>query len=295
MPGRERSRTRDPKTCPGQQHRGRGAGDPASDDDDVVLVHAGSSPVSGAVPVGCGRQRSARQVVHDGVRVVAGAVDEAGVPAVLEPLADHVDARARRSPRGTGGCAPSAPLIGRSHPGVVGAVAGRQDDRPDPFGAQVEPRPERLQPGRARDGPAASTSRVRPARSTYRSMASRKACMRRRHADVRSASPSPNVAMLPCRPWSRPVSRTPRRCSAARSTSLSTVSAPARPDELEGGLAAGCVRVGHLVDRACEPAGGLEPPEDVHAAVAAGHPGVPADREDDVPARPGELVGDLHA
>ena len=43
---------------------------------------------------------------------------------------------------------PSACTIGRSHPVVVRAVAGRQDDRPDPFRAQVE-----VTPGaRCRDG-----------------------------------------------------------------------------------------------------------------------------------------------
>ena len=57
----------------------------------------------------------------------------------------------------------------------------------------------------------------------------------------------------PCRPsrlWSRPVSRTPRRCSAARSTSLSTSSARDRADQLQRGLAAGRDGVGHLVDGA---------------------------------------------
>ena len=38
----------------------------------------------------CDRHWSARQVVHDSLCVAAGAADEAGVPAVLEPLADHV-------------------------------------------------------------------------------------------------------------------------------------------------------------------------------------------------------------
>ena len=65
-------------------------------------------------------------------------------------------------------------------------------------------------------------------------------------------------------------------------------------DQLHRWLTARGRRVGHLVDGACEPAGGLQPPVDVHPAVAARHPAVPPDREHDVAPRPGELVGDLH-
>ena len=54
-------------------------------------------------------------------------------------------------------------------------------------------------------------------------------------------------------------------------------------------------RVAHLVDRARRAAGALEPPVDVHAAVAARHPVVPADGQDDLATRGGELVGDLDA
>ena len=73
-------------------------------------------------PFGC-RQGSRRQVGHDGVRVVAGPVDEPGVAAVLKALADDVD------PRSVGHAAVLADgavlgLDGQVHPRVVGAVAG---------------------------------------------------------------------------------------------------------------------------------------------------------------------------
>ena len=118
--------------------------------------------------------------------------------------------------------------------------------------------------------------------------------MRRSASDVRSARPSPNrrrAALQALQPAGQADAPTLQRGQV--DVALDRVRTGAS-DELQGGFAAGRVGIGHLVDGAREPAGGLEPPEDVHAAVAAGHPGVPADREDDVPARPGELVGDLH-
>ena len=74
----------------------------------------------------------------------------------------------------------------------------------------------------------------------------------------------------------------------------STSSARDRPTSCRDGSLTGGDGVGHLVDRARQPPGRLEPPEQVHPPVAAGHPGVPADRQDHVAAGPGELVGDLH-
>ena len=110
----------DSKAGPGQQQGGRGAGDPAADDDDVVVVHEGSSPVQCAVRVGPRSARSGRQVVHDGVRVMAGAVDEAGVPAVLEALTDHVDPRRVGHARGSGGRCRQRRVIGRSTQSLSG-------------------------------------------------------------------------------------------------------------------------------------------------------------------------------
>jgi hypothetical protein len=65
-------------------------------------------------------------------------------------------------------------------------------------------------------------------------------------------------------------------------------------DELQRGLPAGGRGVGDVVDGPGQAPGHLEPPEDVHAAVAPRHPGVPADGEGDVPPGAVELVGDLH-
>ena len=53
-------------------------------------------------------------------------------------------------------------------------------------------------------------------------------------------------------------------------------------DELERGFVAGADRIGHLVDRLVEGADPIEPPEDVHPAVAAGQAAVGADGEHDV-------------
>ena len=58
-------------------------------------------------------------------------------------------------------------------------------------------------------------------------------------------------------------------------------------DQLHRRFVAGGHRVGHLVDGAVEAADALEPPEDVHAAVAAGQSGVAADGKNDVAAGAG--------
>ncbi len=65
-------------------------------------------------------------------------------------------------------------------------------------------------------------------------------------------------------------------------------------DQLERGFVAGGDRVRRLVDGAVEAADALQPPVDVHAAVAARQSGVTADGEDDVPSGVGEFVGELH-
>ncbi len=66
-------------------------------------------------------------------------------------------------------------------------------------------------------------------------------------------------------------------------------------DQLHRRLAAGSRRVGDLVDGAGEPAGDVQPPEDVHASIPAWHPGVSTDRENHLAPRAIDLVGDLHA
>ena len=64
-------------------------------------------------------------------------------------------------------------------------------------------------------------------------------------------------------------------------------------DELQRRLPPGRLGVGHVVDGPGEPTGRLEPPEDVQAPVATGHPRVPADGEGHVAPGPAELVRDL--
>ena len=66
-------------------------------------------------------------------------------------------------------------------------------------------------------------------------------------------------------------------------------------DELQRRLAAGGGRVGHLVDGPVQAPDALEPPEDVHAAVAPRQPAVPADGQHDGSPGRGQLVGQLHA
>jgi hypothetical protein len=68
----------------------------------------------------------------------------------------------------------------------------------------------------------------------------------------------------------------------------------AAADQLQRGLPSCRGDVGH-VDGAGEPTGGVQPPEAVHAPVAARHPGVPADGEGDLAPRADQFIGDLHA
>src|SRR6185503_7032601 len=66
-------------------------------------------------------------------------------------------------------------------------------------------------------------------------------------------------------------------------------------DQLHRGLAQCRGPLPGAVEGAAEPAGRLEPPVDVEASVAAGHPGVTAHRERDLAAGALQLVGDLDA
>src|SRR4029078_5552607 len=61
------------------------------------------------------------------------------------------------------------------------------------------------------------------------------------------------------------------------------------PDQLQRRFAAGRDRVGQLVDGAVEGPDALQPPEDVHAAVAPWQTAVAADGQHDVAAGPGPL------
>ena len=64
-------------------------------------------------------------------------------------------------------------------------------------------------------------------------------------------------------------------------------------DELQRRLVAGVMGVGHRVDGAVQGADPAEPPEHVHAAIAARHPAVAADGERDVTPGEAQLVGEL--
>ena len=66
-------------------------------------------------------------------------------------------------------------------------------------------------------------------------------------------------------------------------------------DELERRLRSGRVAIGQVVERAVEGSEAIEPPEDVHAPVAAGQPAVPANREGDIATGGAQLVGELDA
>ena len=73
------------------------------------------------------------------------------------------------------------------------------------------------------------------------------------------------------------------------------VAVVAAADQLDGALVARPDGVLDLVDRAAEGADPVEPPPDVHAAIAAGQPAVAANGEHDVATGADEFVGDLHA
>ena len=234
------------------------------------------------------RGGAAGEVVGDAGGVPADAVDEVRVAVVLEALAEDVEAghgvtprRWRISPEAssTGRCShgyarrwPVAhstlviPRSCRSSRGAIDRVIVRRG-----FGGR-EPR----QSGRLASTWAsisASTRRIRAsAAATLRVRSSAKPARGRR-----------------CQP-SRPVSSTP----AARRARDPGCDGPA------GRRAAATVRDGprrvrHVVDGPVEAADPLQPPEDVHAAVAARQPAVAADRQHDVTSGAGEFVGELHA
>ena len=72
------------------------------------------------------------------------------------------------------------------------------------------------------------------------------------------------------------------------------VAAAGPADELQRWLASGVSSGAHLVDGAVECADLVEPPEDVHASVAARHPRVAANGEVHVASGASQLVGELH-
>ena len=187
-------------------------------------------------------------------------------------------------------------------PRVVRAVAGREQDGADALGAQVQPagragRPERLRTVRRPDlGPEpgrvdVGVDRVEEPVHAGFGLCDGVAQVRRQGGDTPGQLVQPagdpdaapgqgGEADVPCAPLAGVV------------TALLTAGAA---DELERRLAACGVRVGHLVDRAGQAPGLLEPPEDVHPPVATWQAGVPARREHDTSPGSGQLVGDLHA
>ena len=85
------------------------------------------------------------------------------------------------------------------------------------------------------------------------------------------------------------------RIPCAVSELRSVVTASGSPGELRGGEVAGPGEVIDLVIAFGQQARGLQPPEDVPAAVAAGQPDVFADRQGHRAPRPVDLAGELDA
>jgi len=221
--------------------------------------------------------------------VPADPADEVRVAVVLEALAEHVKA-------GNGGDAAALAELavgvedGDAQPRVDPAVAGRPDDGADACLSQVQFVDHRCGPdGRDRLGvedlaaqPVGVDVGVDPVEQGGHLPV--RGGDGRRHVgrepdpaavDRRDPPDQPDAVGLQRRQVERPVVR------------------PA--DQLQRRLRPGRARIRHLVDRPVEQAGRREPPEDVHAAVAAGQPAVAADGERHVPAGGPQLVGDLHA
>ena len=224
--------------------------------------------------------------------VVAGAVDEAGVPAVLEALADDVHAGCV----GHAACLAEDAVVtgdGQVDPVVVRVVAGGQDDGADPFAAQIEPgRRARCGDGRRSDWRqdlAGQAGAVDVAVDGVQQGVHAPVGVRGEGCELVAEPCGVALQALETAGESDPTTLEGGQVDAA----LVGVRVGAS-GQLKGWFAAGGCGVGHLVDGAGEPAGGLQPPEDVHPAVAAGHPGVPPGGQDDVAARSCELVGDLH-
>ena len=106
-PSAPRSTTSTSSPRAGEQHGGGGAGGAGADDDDVVgvpsrsgdgrvMVMVGLISVGGRWAERCAAGGRGGDVVGDERGVVADAVDEVRVAAVLEALAEHVEAGHRR-------------------------------------------------------------------------------------------------------------------------------------------------------------------------------------------------------
>ena len=178
-------------------------------------------------------------------------------------------------------------------PGVVGAEAGRPDDRPDLAAAEVEAEARRLRRPRSAAKRCGGGDRRRRGRSpspTRRSCRAAGSILRSASSHMLRSEPE-NWALPSLMPASRPTSFTPMSVSALRSS----VAALGRAGELQRRHAARPHDVVDLVVALVEHAGGVHPPLDVPAAVDAGRPHVLADRQRHRTARALDLVGDLDA
>ena len=100
-----------------------------------------------------------------------------------------------------------------------------------------------------------------------------------------------NATRVPSAPVNRPTRCTPLACSVARSSDEWSV----RPTSCSDGSFRAATHVANVVDGPVEGADHVEPPEDVHAAVAPRHAAVAADGERHLAAAGAQLVGELHA
>ena len=175
-------------------------------------------------------------------------------------------------------------------PGIAAAVAGRPDHRRRPR------RVAEVEPARRGDRPAGCgrfagrTSSVRPWAAMWPSIRSR--TRRSRWSAWRwwCRGRRRSWRCVRRRTSARPVRRDAAAASVARSTSPPSVPS----DELQRWLAPGVSSGAHLVDGAVERADPVEPPEDVHASIAAWHAGVAADGEVHLASGAAQLVGELH-
>ena len=242
-----------------------------------------AGPVAGSAP-----REIAREVLHDVAGIVLGTVDEARPAAAQHRQPEHDHPRAVDDDAPVVADVPFRVDDGNVQPAVVGAKAGRPEDRPDLAAAEIDPdarrfrRAGRLEAFRLADAPASSA----PTRRRSRAAGSASGRQARTCSGARPRrAPSRRVP-----PTTRPTSSTPVAVSALRSSVVL-----GRADELGRGQAPGAGQIVDGVVRLVPHARLVHPPQHIASAVPAGKPDVLADRERHRAPRAANLVGELNA
>ena len=231
-------------------------------------------------------------MIHQLSRIVLGAVDEARLAAAQHGQPEHDHPRDCRRHAAVVAHVPLRVDDGNVEPAVVGAEAGRPEDRPDLAAAEIDAARATIRArASARSVPArrglpsspgssrAHSSKVSSRRFSFRSASANMF----RSPPEKSAQPSRTAE-------TRPTSSTPDRGQR-----IQIERRVRRADELRRGQAPGA---GQVVDRVVPlvpHARPVHPPQHVASAVPAREADVLTDRERHRPPRAVDLVGELNA